>query len=291
MADHVRFGPSGIPPIFRIMGAKLPDVPKLLRDEALDAFEYAAVRWGEFPQIKREEAEKFGAEAKRNDILVSIHASYFINLFGEKQVAEASKQRLIACATAAEWMEAYTVVCHVGYYGQNGKAETLQKCITALKDTAKTLKNLGFDKVKLGPETMGRHSQFGTIDEILTVCQEVEQAQLVIDWSHLHARSGGALRTAQDFREIVTKAETKLGIEAVRNMHCHFSKIEYTYKTGEKRHHSLNDPAYGPEFNNLAEIIVEFNLTPVIICETPMQDIDAMKMRDILKIVKNNPYS
>ena len=65
MADHPRFGPAGVPQMFRLMGAKLADVPKLLRTEELDAFEYAAVRWGQIPQIKRDDAEALGAEAKK----------------------------------------------------------------------------------------------------------------------------------------------------------------------------------------------------------------------------------
>jgi endonuclease IV len=81
MADHPRFGPAGIPQIFRLMGAKLADVPKLLRIENLDAFEYAAVRWGQIPQIKRVDAEKLGEEAKKHDVKLSLHGSYFINLF------------------------------------------------------------------------------------------------------------------------------------------------------------------------------------------------------------------
>ena len=283
MADRVRFGPAGIPAIFRIMKAELTEVPKLLKEEGLDAFEYAAVRWGQYPQITQESARKFGYEAKRNDILVSIHSSYFINLLGEKQIVEESKRRLIAAATAADWMGAYVVVCHVGYYGQSGKPESLQRAIAAFKDVVKILKENGIEKVKLGPETLGRHSQFGTLDEILTLCQEVEQTQIVIDWSHLHARSGGFLRNVKDFREIISKVETKLGIETARDMHCHFSKIEYTYKSGEKCHHSLDEPAFGPEFSHLAQVIAEFKLRPTIICETPMQDIDAIKMRDILK--------
>ncbi len=64
MADRPRFGPAGVPPLFRVMGAELSDVPKLLREEGLDAFEYQASRWGQKPQIKQEEAEKLGSEAK-----------------------------------------------------------------------------------------------------------------------------------------------------------------------------------------------------------------------------------
>jgi deoxyribonuclease IV len=283
MADRPRFGPAGVPHMFRLLGAKLADVPKLLRTEELDAFEYAAVRWGQVPQMKREDAELLGAEAKKNDVWVSMHGSYFINLLGEKEVVETSKRRLIACATAAEWMGAYVVVFHAGFYGFCGKAEAFRKCVEAVKEVAATLKTLGIEKVKLGPETMGKHTQFGSLDEILALCQEVEGTQLVIDWSHLHARSGGALRSVNDFREIVSKAEQQLGTEAVRNMHCHFSKIEFTYKGGEKRHHVLDEPGYGPEFEHLAEVIAEFKLRPVVICETMVQDVDAAKMREILK--------
>ena len=287
MADHPRFGPAGVPQMFRLMGAKLADVPKLLRAEELDAFEYAAVRWGQVPQIKREDAEALGAEAKRNNVVLSLHGSYFINLAGEKEVAEASKRRLIACAQAAGWMGAYVVVFHAGFYGKNGKAETYRKCVEAIKEVSATLKTMGIDKVKLGPETMGRHSQFGTLEEILAVCQEVEGTQLVIDWSHLHARTGGGLRSVEDFRKVVEAAEEKLGTEAARNMHCHFSKIEYTYKTGERMHHVLDDPGFGPEFEKLAEVTEEFELRPVFICETALQDVDAAKMKKTLTKIQN----
>jgi deoxyribonuclease-4 len=180
-------------------------------------------------------------------------------------------------------MGAYVLVFHAGFYGNLGRAEAFGKFKEALRGIVESLEALGIEKVKLGPETMGRHSQFGSLDEILAVCQEVEQTQLVIDWSHLHARSGGGLRSVKDFREVVVKAEAKLGAEAVRNMHCHFSKIEYTYKAGERRHHVLDEAGHGPEFQKLAEVIAEFKLRPVMICETALQDIDARKMRGILE--------
>ncbi len=56
MADRPRFGPAGVPTIFRLMGAQLSDVPRLLREEELDAFEYEAVRWGQKPQMKQQDA-------------------------------------------------------------------------------------------------------------------------------------------------------------------------------------------------------------------------------------------
>lgn len=273
-----------MPPLFRVLRARLSDVPGLLREENLDAFEYQAVRWGPKPQMKKEDAESLGAEARKNDVQLSLHGSYYVNLCGKREVAEASKQRIVACATAANWMGAYVVVFHTGFYGRLEKRYALKTCVNALKDIVATMRGLGIQRVKLGPETMGKGSQVGSLDEILTICEEVEQTQLVIDWGHLHARRQGRFRKIADFRAVAEEVERRLGTEAARTMHCHFSKIEYTDK-GERRHHMLDETRCGPDFEMLAKVIAEFRMYPVIICETPLLDVDAMKMRDIyLKI-------
>jgi len=282
MADRPRFGPAGVPPSFRRLKAALEDVPKLLQKEGLDAFEYQAVRWGGKPQIKREVAERLGSEAEKHDVWLSLHGSYFINFCGEKNVIEASKQRLIACATAAEWMNAHIVVFHPGFYGKKEPKEVFRNCLEALKDVVESMKTLGIKKVKIGPETMGKQSQFGSLEEVLKLCEEVEQTQPVIDWAHLHARDKGRFRTIEDFRKVVEEIENRLGTEAVKDLHCHFTKVEFTEK-GEKRHHTLDEAEYGPDFTLLAKVIVEFKLRPVIISESPVLDVDAVKMRDILQ--------
>lgn len=282
MADRPRFGPAGVPPTFRLLKATLADVPQLLREEGLDALEYEAVRWGKKPQIKKQDATTLGQKAKENDIWLSLHGSYFINLSGEKTIREASKQRLIACATAGEWMQAHTVVFHPGFYGIRAHNEALNTCIKTLKEVQEALTSTGINNIRLGPETMGRRQQLGTLDEILTICETLPQTQPVIDWSHLHAREMGKLRTTDDYRNVITQIENRLGTEAAKNLHCHFTKIEYTLK-GEKRHHTLKEKTYGPNFTHLAKIIAEQNLKPVIISESPLLDIDAIQMRNILK--------
>jgi deoxyribonuclease-4 len=282
MADHPRFGPAGIPPAFRLMKTTLPDVPSLLCEEGLDAFEYEAVHWGKKPQIKKEDAERLGLEAKENDVWLSLHGSYFINLCGERGIVEASKQRLVACATAADWMNAHVVVFHPGFYGEKPRREAFKHCLKALNEVVEAIQTLGIKKVKLGPETMGRVHQLGSLDEILDLCEMIEHTQLVVDWSHLHARDRGRFSTVDDYRRVVAYIEDRLGTDAVKNMHCHFTKIEFT-ENGERRHHTLEERRYGPDFRMLAKVIAEFRLNPIIISESPLLDIDAINMRDILR--------
>lgn len=282
MADRPRFGPAGVPPAFHLLKATLADVPQFLREIGLDALEYEAVRWGKTPQIRQQDAQTLGQKAKQHDVWLSLHASYYINLSGNKTIREASKQRLIACTTAAEWMHAHTVVFHPGFYANRTHEEAYNTCLQTLKEIQETLNMLDIKNVKLGPETMGRTRQLGTLSEILDLCEILPQIQPVIDWSHIHARENGKLRTADDYLEIITQIENRLGTQAVKNLHCHFTKIEYTTK-GEKRHHTLDEKTYGPDFHPLAKIIAEQNLKPVIISESPLTDIDALKMRDTLQ--------
>jgi deoxyribonuclease-4 len=283
MTERTRFGPAGVPPMFRLMGATMADVPRLLHEEGLDAFEYEAVRWGPKPQIRQDHAKELGEAARKYDVKLSLHGSYYINLSGKKEVAEASKRRLIASAIAADWMGAYVMVFHTGFYGRFEKDYAFKTCLAALKEVSAEMKSLGL-KVKLGPETMGRKFQVGSLDEVLTMCEEVEDTQLVIDWAHLHAIHLGTFKKVEDFRAVAEKVEQRLGREALRGMHCHFSKIEFNIQ-GERQHHTLDEARYGPDFRMLAEVIADFGLHPTMICESPILDIDARKMQATLKEV------
>jgi deoxyribonuclease-4 len=280
VASHPRFGPAGTPYVFGLLKQPVTELPSFLRAEGLDAFEYQASRWGPKPQMKRENAEKLGLNARQNDVWLSMHGSYFINLTGDEEVSQASKKRLLACATAARWMNAHSVVFHPGFYGKHASQEVLDRLIKALNEIVEEMKNSGI-RANLAPEVTGKTSQLGNLEEVLTICEKIEQTEPIIDWAHIHARTQGSLRTYDDFAKIIDKIEKRLGTNVVENLHCHFSKIEFS-KKGELRHHVLEETEYGPEFRILARVIVELGLKPIIICESPLLDIDARKMRNIL---------
>ncbi|MFP3985384.1 MAG: TIM barrel protein [Candidatus Bathyarchaeia archaeon] len=281
MLNKPRFGPAGIPDWFKMLKEPTSNLPKFLKEEGLDALEYEAVRWGQEPQINREEAEKLGENAEKHDVWLTIHGSYYINLLSGKEVLEASRKRLAACATAAKWMKAHTITFHLGYYSQKQSHEKdLQNCMKVLKEIVEEMQHRGLE-ANLGPETSGKHAQLGSLEEILTICENVEQTQPVVDWAHLHARQRGNLRTPNDFLQVIEKIEKRLGTKAAKNLHCHFSLVEYTFR-GERRHHPLETPGYGPKIEALAEVIANRGLTPVVISESPLLDEDAKKMRDVV---------
>lgn len=287
MADRPRFGPAGMPLGLKVLKRPVTEVPRYLRDEGLDSFEYQMVRWGPKPQIRQDVAEQLGRSAVEHDVWVTAHGSYFVNLTaGQREVLEASKRRLLACVTGASWMSAHIVVFHPGSYAGRPPQEVYVTCEKAMKEVVESMRSMGITTLRLAPETMGKPSQFGSLDEVLRLCERVELTEPNVDWAHLHARDRGRFKTIDDMRKVMDEIEKRLGSEALKNLHCHYSHIEFTDK-GERRHHNLDKVEYGPDFKFLATIIAEQGLRPVVACETPNLDVDAQKLRDmVLKELK-----
>ena len=102
----------------------------------------------------------------------------------------------------------------------------------------------------------------------------------MVDFGHLNARHlGDAFRSVDDYRRVFCTIGEKLGDAYARDLHCHFSKIEYT-KAGEKKHLTFADEVFGPSFEPLAEAIVREGVSPRIICESAgTQAEDALYMK------------
>ncbi len=282
VADRPRFGPAGMPPGFKLLKQPVTEVPKYLHNKGLDSFEYQMVRWGPKPQIREEMARQLGKNAVEKDVWLTAHGSYFINLTSlNKETIEASKKRLLACVTGANWMGAHIVVFHPGAYAGRPPREVFETCVKSMVQIVEIMRSLGLTRVHLAPEMMGKQSQFGSVEEVLALCERVDLTEPNVDWAHLHARDHGRFKTVDDVRQVMDTIEKRLGTKALKNLHCHYSHIEFTDK-GERRHHNLDRTEYGPDFKFIAQLIAEQDLRPVVACETPNLDVDAVKLRDMV---------
>jgi deoxyribonuclease-4 len=126
---------------------------------------------------------------------------------------------------------------------------------------------------------MGKINQLGTLEEVIELCGVDESFLPCVDFGHLNARTHGAIKTVQDYAKIFDTLESGLGIERVKRLHIHFSKIQYT-DGGEKTHLTFEDKEYGPDFEPLMELIHARGYEPCIICESKgTQAEDAAKMK------------
>lgn len=278
MVDHIRFGPAGNPPSFYQAGGKTSlDIPAWLAGLQLGAYEYQCVRG---VNISEKMAVELGGNAQKHNIVLSLHAPYYINLAAATdELTARTEQHLLRSMAAAIWMGASKVVFHPGSIGGSRK-DSLEIACDRLQHIRTKANKLGFGAVALSPETMGKRNQLGSLDDILQLCT-IEGVSPTVDFGHLHAVSGGKLTSESAYAHILDLVEGSLGNKALRQIHIHFSPIEFT-AGGEKKHRTLADQDFGPDFLPLALQLKQRNLSPTIICESAgSQAEDALTFQQI----------
>lgn len=272
----VRFGPAGRPINY---SGHAKDACSYIKAEGLEAYEYQATYGVKISQQSALELKKNSEDEK---VLISMHAPYYINLSSNKEVVvERSIQRLVQSAKASEWMGAYRTVFHPGFYTSYTSDEAMKRCKESINQIMDELERFGVKAYCFAPETTGKRSQLGNLDEIIEICRSFDHFEPTVDFAHVYARSGGKINSREDYGQIFQKLENELGIKSI---HSHFTHIEYT-DAGEKKHHILSDENYGPPLEPFIEEIVECGWNITVICESPLIDQDALVMKDMYRKV------
>lgn len=240
-------------------------MPAWLSAMGLNAYEYQCNKG---TNIKRETAEKIGQQAAMAGIRVSIHAPYYINLSSAEEEKRLNSIRYILnTLQVACWMGANRIVLHPGNVGKFSREKAMLLALPILAETIRQADEAGFGDITLCPEVLGKISNLGSLDEVLTLCALDDRMIPCVDFGHVHARSLGGLKTPGDYTAVFNSLENALGIERTRRLHIHFSRVEFT-QAGERKHHTLQDTQYGPEFAPLARVLLERKIEPVVICES-----------------------
>lgn len=211
---------------------------------------------------------------------MSLHTPYYISLSGvELEKRLKSIDYIEQSLFAAQCLGADTIVIHTGSAAKISRDEAVRLASDTLY---KAIEKFGESGIKLGLETMGKINQLGTLDEVITLCKLSKRLVPVVDFGHLNARAvGNEFVSEDDYKRVFDKIGSALGDKVAKNLHCHFSKIEYT-GAGEKRHLTFDDTLYGPDPEPLMAVIAKEGLSPRIICEsagTQAEDALAMKQK------------
>ena len=270
------FGPGGNSEAFKLSGGKSTvDVPRWLESIGLNAYEYEA---GNGIASSPSTLLAIGNEAKKHNIKMSFHTPYFISLSGVEEEKRLKSIRYISeSLEAAKLLGANIIVVHTGSAAKITRDEAMRLAGDTLVKTLSLVDTYG---IKIGLETMGKVNQLGTLEEVLELCRIDSAFVPVVDFGHMNAREcGGVFVTADDYLRVFDRIDRVLGPEIASNLHCHFSKIEWT-GAGEKKHLTFSDEVYGPNFEPLIETITKNSLTPTIICESAgTQSDDALAMK------------
>ncbi len=261
-----RFGPAGNSVSFYAEGHKsTSEAFGWLASRGLDSYEYQA---GKGIYASNDALREIGLAAKENEICVSLHAPYYISLSSVEDEKRLNSVRyILQSADACELIGGSVFVVHSGSAAKLDREEAMKKAEDTLFMTALALDEGGFS-CRAGLETMGKLNQLGTLEEVLRLCRvSREHFRPVVDFGHLNARTLGGLASKDDFKRVFDTVASLLGPDEADDLHCHFSKIEYT-KMGEKKHLTFDDAIYGPSYETLLDAVTELGVHPNVICES-----------------------
>jgi len=270
----IYLGPAGIPTVSKerttIGGIKC------VAELKLNAFEVEFVRR---VGMSNEMAKETGRVAKELSILLSVHCPYFVNLCSqEKEKLNASKQRILDSVERAFHMGADVAVFHPGFYGDLIPETAFNAIEGACRDMLDRMREKGVKKVRLGLETTGKVSQFGTLDEIIEICKKLKGCAPVVDFAHIYARQAGRI----DYSEVFEKLKPL----KLKHLHAHFTGMEWApakapWQGNERRHLELKVDK--PPFEPLAREVLKRKVNITLISESPILEKDSLEMKRIFE--------
>lgn len=266
--DKLLFGISGLPAGDGSRRLNYATGIHYLKSVGLDAMELLFVR---SVNVTDHNKDAILEAKKKEGFYLSAHASYYINLNSNdnsKQIQ--SVIRIIDAMEALTKVEGRSLVLHPGYYGNDSK----ETAYSVIKSNLVKLPDCGVD-YRL--ETTGKGSQFGTLEELVSLCKELPFCKLCIDFSHIHARSNGGLKNYGDFAGILEYVLDNLGRAALENLHIHIGGIKYGQK-GEKNHLPLTESDFN--FRECLRALKDFGVRGCIIAEGPWLERDALLLKD-----------
>jgi deoxyribonuclease-4 len=214
--------------------------------------------------------------AQSEGVKLSAHGPYFINLNArEPEKIVASQERILQTARIGAICGAQSIVFHAAYYLGDPPEKTYGAVKKYLAEVMNQLKREN-NRVWVRPEVMGKPSEFGTIDEVLKLCTELEGVGIAMDFAHWHARSGG-FNSYPEFASILQKIKQRLGDEALYNMHIHVSGIAYG-KKGEIKHLNLKESDL--QYVELLKALKDYKAKGLVICESPNLEGDALLLQE-----------
>jgi deoxyribonuclease-4 len=269
---EIRLGPAGLP--ISLKSKNTIEGIKFLKEIGLNAMEIEFVR---NIYLNKESAKEVRKEAEKNDIYLSVHAPYFINLLGNEKVIKNSVKRIVESMKIAEILNAKFVVVHAAYYGKYSKEEAFQKMIEVTNNILEKLDEEKIKNSKVAYETMAKESQFADLKTLLKLKEEVNDKRIdvCIDFAHIFVRNNGKI----DYKEILDLLDEN-GFE---ELHTHFSNAKYNLKT--KKFQDVHIPINShPKFKPLAKELINRSFKRVtIISESPILEKDSLKMKKIFE--------
>jgi deoxyribonuclease-4 len=266
----LRFGTAGIP-----LSTSRPGTVHGIRRARELGLECLEMSWGNGVRMSGATADRIREAHLECSLELTAHAPYYVNLCGAEDVVERSMARLIEAGVQAGRCGAASFCFHPGWYGGQTPSVARRRVAARLRQLTRALRGLGAS-LDARPETTGKPSQVGTLDEILTWSAAIPGIRPCLDFSHQYARHQGAFNRHEDFLALLGQVSARLGREALSRLHVHISGIEFG-PGGERRHVPLLKSKF--RWRDLLRALHEVHASGWVICETPAMEEDALRLQ------------
>ncbi len=211
------------------------------------------------------------------DIKVTCHGPYYINLnSNEPEKIDASIIRIVETARMGKNIGAYSITFHAAFYMGKPVDEVYNTVYKSMEKITEILEKEN-NNIWIRPETTGKGTQWGTLEEIVKLSKEFKYVLPCIDFAHIHARNNGIYNTYDEFSKMLEYMGNQLGNEIFSNFHAHIAGIEYGLK-GEKNHLILQESDMN--YKDLLKTFKAFDVKGVLVCESPNIETDTKLLKD-----------
>ncbi len=211
---------------------------------------------------KEKQCARFGELAADRGIAVSVHAPYFAVLtVDDPEKRGKTLSALEHTMKLGRELGAHTIVAHTGHVKDRSPEELHALVADGLSTIEPKVRHLG---VALGLETAGSDRAFGSLGDIALIAKEFSFVRPVIDWAHVHAKSGGGLTSRDAFLSVIAFLRSEFPGWAIDPLHTQFTDNEFGVH-GEIRHLPYGEGSL--RANLLGEAAAAAGLRMIVISE------------------------
>ena len=270
--DRLLFGTAGVPNSTAKKNNPIEGV-KRIHELGLDCMQ---LEFAHGVRMKEEVSSGLRKVSYELGIPLTSHGPYYINLNAREQdKIDSSVERIIQTAKISDLCGAESMTFHAAFYMKDSPFDVFDLVEKSMNVIEERLNRLDIE-IELRPELTGKTSQFGSLEELITLTKNVNSCRPCMDFSHLYARTG-KFNSEKEFDEVLGRLKDELEKDALQNMHIHMSGISSNSK-GDLKHLNLDDSDFN--LKDLLKSLKKFDCRGYVICNSPNLEVDAKKMKD-----------
>ena len=269
--DRLLFGTAGVPNSTVKKNNPVEGV-KRISELGLDCMQ---LEFAHGVRMKEEVSSALRKASYELGLPLTLHGPYYINLNAREQdKIDSSVERIIQTAKISDLCGAESMTFHAAFYMKDSPYDVFDLVEKSLNVIEERLSRLDIE-IELRPELTGKTSQFGSLEELISLSKSVNSCKPCMDFSHLYARTG-SVNDYKGFCETLETLKSELGANALKEMHIHISGISSNSK-GDLKHLNLEKSKFN--WKDLMKALKDMDCRGYVVCNSPNLEVDASMLK------------